>query len=518
MYKILIVDDEELIRRGLKYAIKWEEMGFQVTDEADNSEDALEKLERNNFDVVITDIRMPGIDGLEMTKLLKQKYPSVKVVIISGYNEFDYAVSAIQLKVENYVLKPIRKEKIKEVFKKLKEELDKENDTFVKIRESTTLAKEHVLSRLISNDYQNIEEIIEILNSLEIVLTDSDYCIVALKINNIEEYISRFFQGRSNFLKNAFVSEFSQYLVTTIHSNFVILVPYEQTVEVLNTIKEFLNKKMQLEVKVSYKIGIGKRYSSLDYMPISYNEAIEALNSNQGENITFYGDLTEKKNDDAYKKVYAQKQLISAIESSQVNKVNELIDILFVDFQKADINTAYNWCLNTIYSLLKYFNVNEIHNFKVVNNLDITEIFFHKNFKAVKLWFKENLMSIIGILKQIASEPVVSLVTNAQNIIQNEYYKKEISLADVAKRLNVSSGYLCTVFKQVTGVNFTTFLTDVRMENARRLILDSSYKVYEIAYKLGYSSPRYFTDTFRKYFGVSPSDYKSRLGGSQCEN
>ena len=148
---------------------------------------------------------------------------------------------------------------------------------------------------------------------------------------------------------------------------------------------------------------------------------------------------------------------------------------------------------------------------KITSNIDVAQIILRKNFEAVKVWYKANLKYIVSALKNIAVEPNVSIVKKAQLLIKEEYANKDLSLSDIAQRLNISRGYLCTIFKQVSGENFVSFLTGIRMENARKQLLESDKKVYEIANHLGYCSARYFADTFKKHFGMSPTDYKKRM-------
>ena len=164
MYSLLVVDDEELIRRGLKYSIKWETMGFMITGEAVDGEDALQKLAENHFDVILTDIRMPGVDGLELIKNIRERFPAIKIVIISGYSDFEYAVSALKMKVDDYILKPIKKENIEAIFKIMKEKLDRETINEMKFKTGVKAAEKYVLTRLLNNDFRGKDELYEILN------------------------------------------------------------------------------------------------------------------------------------------------------------------------------------------------------------------------------------------------------------------------------------------------------------------------------------------------------------------
>ena len=512
MYRILIVDDEELIRRGLRYSIKWEEMGFQVADEAVSGQEALEKMEKNCFDVLITDIRMPGIYGLEMAEIAKKKYPSLKVIVISGYDDFDYALSALKLKAEDYILKPIKKQRIKEIFSAIKEELDKERSDSLKQRESGFFAREMVLSRLLNNDFHKKDEMIETINSLEIILLGEELCVLVFVIEKLEDFLRTGYNGKMSFFKNALAEIIPENMVTNIHNYFVVLVPYQIVLSIQDAIRELINNTSKSGSNPSVNFGVGNKYKEIEYIPISYSEAIEALRDAPENGSTFYQDIKVKRNENANKRSMTQKQLISLFESGDIIKINELVEALFLDFQESDVNTAYNWCINSIYDLARCFSINKgEHDFKLINNINVAETMLTKNFAAVKLWYKANLKLIMSALKSITAEPNLSLVKKAQRIIGEEYTDKDLSLLDIAKRLNISSGYLCTIFKQVSGENFVSFLTRIRMENARKLILEGDHKMYEIANSLGYCSPRYFTDTFKKYFGLSPTEYKKRI-------
>lgn len=365
MYKVIIVDDDELIRKGLEKVIRWEEMGFLVEGTFQSGVEALEYVKDHFVDVILTDIRMPQMSGLELIEGAKGYQKHLKAVIISGYGEFELAKQALVLKVEDYLLKPLGQEEVEAVFLKLKESLDREGQA------------------------------------------------------PCEERGRQGGRGKE-----------SQY-------------PKEQ-------------------------------------------KAVEALKQEM---------IVHLENGRFYQVDQQVKELDSILSSCKAGEIARLYSDL-------------------ILGILEYFDLER----------DSTVYWFAGQGKREGEWQPERLREqFCQDLDQIRkslwnhSDHMRNLLTRkAKSMIEAEYGDESLSLASVANRLNISYGYLSTIFTKAEGHSFKAHLVMVRMEKARLLLLSRKYRIYEIAQMTGYKNPRYFTDAFKKYYHCSPAEYIARFRGDSC--
>ncbi|MCI8515388.1 MAG: response regulator [Hungatella sp.] len=360
MYRVLIVDDEVVIRRGLSRIIPWEETGFELAGAVGDARKALEILENTRVNVVLTDIRMPDISGLELIGRAKKLQPGIKTVVISGYSEFDYAVEAIKLKVENYILKPLDPHKITEIFETLKKVLDEEQK----------------------------------------------------------------------------------------------------------------NKQKDMYIQAEYEMLRGV-----------YHE------------------------DKGCREEY-QAKLIRLLEEGRYTELDAFADELF-DFLERGEADVREYCLKALRNAALYFHLENPPLFASYRLDSGSEEYKREGRNCLK----EDLRLLAAQLKT-GGEPTELLVSSqARQYIDLNYRNKNLSLREVADQLGVSYGYLSAAFARTYNKTFKAYLTSLRIERARKLLLERTYKIYEIADMTGYSSSRYFTEAFKKYYGLSPVDYLRRLGG-----
>ena len=516
-YKILIVDDEEPIRIGLKYSIDWKSMGFRAADTAADVETAIELYNYNTYDVIITDINMPEKNGFNLIQSLKEKKPNIKTVVISGYDYFEYAVEAIRLGADDYILKPIKKKNIESTFVNLKKKLDKERNANLFNNISKQIAKSYFLTHLVQNDYASKDIILSTIQKFEIDLPNSEMCVITICFDNLPKFINEFFFGtveaielmiKDNIAKH-FPESSKEVLTTFIGNHYIMLVNGCETHFFITAFAKFLDK-----INYNYKVGVGKKAKSIDYIPVSYRESIEALQKNTVSKINFY------KNENSSNVEYSRlllfhKKIIDRMESGRFEEISRLVDDMFSLLSNSDINLMYNWAINSIHEILEYFYISKQQKVTLAYQMNFSKSTDNDLCSEVKASYLEHLNRIKDMLKSFSSTPNQELVKKACEIVENDFANKNLTLYNVANRLNISYGYLCTIFKQITGSNFTDYLISVRMKNARKMILENKHKMFEIAYLTGYETARYFALVFRKYYGVAPSDYKKRLGGDE---
>lgn len=381
MYTLLIVDDEALIRRGLSKIIPWGEMGYELVGAVGNAQEALELFSQRKIDVLLTDISMPEMNGLELIEKAREYNEGVKSIVISGYSEFDYALGAIQLKVENYILKPLDPDKITDIFRKLKVTLDREQEEHVRMQ--SMQSGRHLFSE-----------------------TD----------RNLEQLVLTMEEGSPEKVKQA-------------------------AERILSDCRNF--------------------YSS---HPDAYRKAVL-------EKVVRYFRLEES--------VLSDLQTFSVSESEDRNGLKEGKQQKKLGWQK--------------------------------------ESGHQEELRSQEAAFEEDLCSILMMLQENAEALAIRVSYQARQYVNAHYSDKELSLRQVADRLHVSYGYLSTAFTRTFGENFKSYVVNIRTEKARELLLERKYKIYEIADMVGYGSSRYFTDAFKKKYGVSPADYvnRRRKGGGE---
>ncbi len=516
MYWILIVDDEYMIRKGLKYSIKWEELGFKVASEAVSAEEALKMLENMNIDVVLTDIKMPGKNGLDLISIIKKQFPHIKTVIISGFDDFNYSITAMKLEVHDYILKPINKNNIISTFSSLKEKLDKENQQRGIMEARENAANKLFFQRLLNNDFLNQEELLEFVGRHGITYPFETCCVIVLRIRQIVSLVTDKFSGSRNKLEKALddiLLNINKQLGLEQARSFSVMTG--DNYSVLTTIgkAELLSQQIKYavsELTTDFIIGIGQS-NEISYLNVSFLQAIEAVNScNTEMTICKFDGYTRKKDLDISRKVYLGKLIIQKIDEGKFEELESVVEMVFKEFSGIDLNVVFNWCINSIYGIIDYFSINSFSTKKLISDFDIMNITADFSLQAIETSYRDKLNKVKELMNSLHASSAELVVRKACEIANAEYLNPELSLQDIASRLNISYGYLSAVFKQITGVNFSVYLTNIKMNRARKLILEGSNKIYEIADLVGYSSARYFTDQFRRQFGVSPSDYRAR--------
>lgn len=355
MYRLMIVDDEKIIRDGLSSIIKWHELGFTVAAVAGDGASALSILLRQKIDVLLTDIQMPQLGGLDLAKRAYEIDPNIKLVIISGYSNFEYARESIELHVESYLLKPLSPKQVSEVFKRIKEKMDKERKN---------------------------EEL----------------------VRNAEKGLS----------KNVFQVE--QY----------------------------------------------------------------------------------------------HREIVACIEQGNNEACKDKLDAFLLNLRQLSVPDAAQMCRFLLDTLLKHFDLMDMR-----AGLELFSLSY-EDFSALDAGFRADMAGCIERIIQMAGQMSLLLCREAKALIEQNFSDRELTLQNIAFKLNISYGYLSRVFTEHFKISPKAYLISVRMEKARELLLKRNLKVYEIAAEVGYADSRYFSDAFKKYFGAYPSEHLKKLQSNKA--
>lgn len=508
LYKVLLVDDEEVVRHGLKYFTDWKKLGFRIANDVGSSEEALDLLDNNHYDVLVTDIQMPGQNGLELINQIRAKNPRIKILIISGYDSFEYAAAAIRSGVEDYLLKPFSRERVEKVLEKLYQKLEQERSHSV----NEQMAVSYFMYHLVQNDYTSNERIRDIENALGVVFP-SPMQLLNFCFTDYQQYAIEHMQGDNHrlflriysTLKKEIKTEFEM-ISCRIGNNCLFAIPSVEQPCLIQLIQCIISN-----MKGACRVGISEPMVNPWDLSAAYYQTIESLHDSNCVISIYCSDRPVATTLNS-RLLVCQKKMIQIMEAGAQKDMEKMSQRIFDLLSSQSVNFIYNWCLNSIYSILEYFDIAKEKTGK------ITYQFFYETsergdlLKLLQSFYDEQLREILRILQRLSNDPNKQLIEQACQMIRENYSDSGFSLNVVAEKCNISYGYLSTIFKQIMHENFMDYLLRIRMQNAKRLISEGNFKIYEVAEKTGYNSSRYFTLTFRKYFGMTPSEYIKKVG------
>lgn len=525
LYSVLMVDDEDEVIRIIRRKMNWEEMGFYVCGQAKNGMEALEMVDELQPDIVMTDIKMPYMDGLELAKRLKEKYSDLRIIIFSGFDEFDYVKKAIGLEVEEYLLKPIDAEEIRKVFGKVRNSLNKERNLRNNIEhlekhyaKSLPLLRESFFASLMEENYSN-QSLKEYLDEYEIKLDHALYAITVIHVSghSVEEGISTKLLRLSvrQFMDDSFLNHENNYIFNY-RENILVLAQFDKTEELAKytDLCDRFCKSVKRNCNALVSIGIGKCVDSIQDLSVSYKGAREALSYR-----TLYGagnainimEIDPHANRMDLQDIYDLHELFKMIKMGDENRVQQAIDSYIQSLLKANLNIQEFQLvlMELVTNWYRFLRNNEIEVEKVIRNSDNVYLTLEQmeSMDQIKEWLLDISMQSYQMVQEQRMNKTTSFVRKAEQYVQDHYGEPELNIDMICSELGLSSAYFSTVFKRETGKTFINYLTEVRMKEAERLLVEKNEKKYIIAQKVGYSDPGYFSYVFKKYFGVSPMKY-----------
>ena len=526
-YSVLLVDDEEEVIQIIMKKMDWESMGFRVAGYAHNGVEALEMAEELQPDVVMTDIKMPYMDGLTLSRKLKELYRTVKIIIFSGFDEFEYAKEAIQIEVEEYILKPIDAGNLKEVFGRIREKIDREIDekrNTDKLRayymKSLPLLQENFYISLIDGRIPE-DKIEKYLADYQIDFSGPCYVVAILHISTADIP-----QNMNSFLLGVSVKKLAEEHMAGIWKSRILMylgdILIITQLEKKEKITEFTDSLDQLcrlakhVCEATVTAGIGYVCNNLRDVRLSWQGARSAV---------------------SYRMIYGNARAINIAEIDPMEKVDErweeqeiqkILKKIRMGSQE-ELETELTHCIHRLvqdgttiqkYQIFIMGLLTEIFRFCSNNQLDSLEFYGEKGEIFERCMQMESpeelekcLLKICGKLqRKVQQERLAStrsFVSKAVEYVQENYSDRNITIESICRELGVSTAYFSTVFKKETGKTFINFLTDYRMEKAVELLMTTGDKTYIIAEKIGYSDPNYFSYVFKKKYNMSPSKYRT---------
>ena len=534
MYTVLLVDDEALVREAISANMKWNELGYNLIGTCKNGKEAIEFLKVNRVDLLITDICMPFVDGLELSKHIFDNYPETRVIILSGYNEFEYAKMAVKYRVVEYVLKPVTVAELKDILMNVKETLSKDKikkESLKKLTGAYTknlpVLRTRYLNQIVKgiNKEQLEDEIQDKLNELNISIKGNYYKIAIVVVENSDEFLKLTPQAKNdlpafiifNILDEMAGMDENVIVFQDINNDTVILLGDETDagqIERLSQIYENCKTMVDKFFGLGITFGIGNKVMTLSNINKSYESALSALEYRFLYGVDKILDIRDFGGMDLVKNIDISEDIKKLALSVKINNEQEISAILSGIMKSL---RKFNMSSSRIYINMQNIII-AISN--LLESADLTEESFAKKQEELLqlLYSKKTLDDVeINVLKyclfigNALSEQRDSFGKKqaiiAKEYIEENYSNTELTLQTICYDLSISMSYFSAIFKRYTGETFIEALTKKRMERSMELLKNTSMKVYEIAEKVGFSDPHYFAITFKKYTGMTPKEY-----------
>ncbi len=509
MLKLLICDDEALIRDGLA-GLEWENYGIRCVATAKNGCDALEKVNAFHPDIIISDVRMPKYDGIYLAEQVSLNYPGIKMIFLTGYNEFEYAKKAIEYNVSEYLSKPIDEDELYEAVVRLRDEILKRNSLAEKQqRLNTMLSRSCYFLKDYFFSFNNNASIFNISPHIRYMTA----CTVAPKDNmNSAELFSILEAVEQMLAQNPscdFIPFFDSDKLLFIFCTDTETIGQTEDIifEQCEKIQAFLNSDYDFD----YNIGIGEPTG--DEPHSSYSGACEALgySKNIGYRHIIYIKDVEPNSGTAgyYSKLFLM--YINAVKTLNSHDAAKYINDFFAAMERGG-ETLYNrqrFCLNLIIKISDALYeigcnpailFNKTDSWALIRKTDSPEAL-----KEFAVGITDVIMSYIETEREQKNKGLVEKV----KALVDTGFADDASLETIAAQVYLSPCYLSVIFKRETGMTFKNYLIQVRIEKSKKLLADTDLKIYEVAEKVGYTDTRYFSEIFQRSTGKTPSQYRS---------
>ncbi|MBP7177144.1 MAG: response regulator [Thermoclostridium sp.] len=533
MLKVMIVDDEFYFREALKVSLPWADLGFSICGEAKNGKDALNQVEALEPDIILVDINMPVIDGLEFVQEAKSRGLGSKIVILTGHSEFQYAKQALQLGVHNYILKPVDEEELKAALIEIKNAIEREANIKIEfnrlrqqVKESVPLVREKFLNELIQGNLaRNNKDITKKMAYLNIHLNSEFYRVTTIEINHEKDerwndedpQLWKF--AVSNIACELLEDHFSHEVCYDNNDRICIIIGANQ-----NSPENHLQLESRLEairaavsrhLNFTVTIGLGNEKKSFFDISASYKESLVALKNRLTEGKDRVISYCSVEGSEIRVNLFTaghRNRLLIAMRTGDSEEVFHLVNQIFMDIREENIHheILYVICIEMVSVCMEFIVETELTLKEVLpNNLlnILDEIQSKRSIHEIERWVKGFFNDTIEAAKRIRSSKTSSLIEGVKKYIQENYHKDEMNIDEIAKHLYINYTHLCFMFKRGTGITINEYLTEFRMNRAKELIDAGNCLILDIAGRVGYADANYFGKCFKKYFGLAPSKY-----------
>lgn len=512
---VLIADDEHLVRSGIRHLLS-SQTEFKLVSEAIHGEDAVKKVQETNPDIVIMDVKMPVLNGLESTRNIKKIAPKTKVVILSGHDEFKFAQQALQNGASDYILKPTNLEALVETLRRVKAQISDEKNSERIFTESLSAYMEQFYEQLLFGEILP-EELNERRSTFDLKPENARVCIVS---------VDHAFKLRTSLPVDEFEKlglKLKEQIVKSLATNASSIIPVIRidnktcAVIVFDTVSDdpitFANELFEsLNYPYPFTIALGKD-EKLENLRDSLKDGILNLRQRiiSGGNRVIYTVIETSDEKPGYPEII-EKELIRKIRFGDIDGTKKCLSELFSQLKNTNLSP---WSWHEI-----CFDIIEI-GYRMLNELNIPidssdtllrkskEILELDSIDVMLIWLEKNIGNIIRQINTNISGP--SIVIKKAELFIKENFNYNLTLSELANHVYLSPNYLSQLFKKETGKTFLEYLTSCRMGEAKKLLSQTTLNISEIANKIGYDNPRYFSELFHKNEKVTPTKYRKGI-------
>lgn len=536
--KVFLIEDEMVIRRGIKNSIDWEKEGYIFCGEASDGELAYPMIIKEKPDILITDIRMPFMDGLELCKLVKKELPNIKILILSGYDEFDYAKEAIRLGVTEYLLKPISSGKLLEALNGVSESIrrEKEDKDLVRkymeeMRENTEHEKQKFFEQMIAGNL-SMADALETGKKYEMNLSAGMYNLL----------LFRFTLGKENRKSGELLGE-AEYAIEKLTERLEYVFEFQRGVEgwafllmadneeqMSERVKE-LSKDLEEIMKnystIAYFGGIGQPVARLRELEESFREAERALAARftmELNRIISVEDIRMAQNVDTLDDIEitsfgeiekTRTMLEKFLNNGAEDEIDEFVDVYINELPEENLKSVLmrQYIIMDAYIVMMSFceKIEGIEGEMQAQSEELkNSMKTIQTLEEIKNYIRMLLKKIIGVRDTISGRRYSDIIEIAKDQIRKTYMSDEISLNTIAAEVGMSPSYFSSIFSKEMGKTFVEYLTEIRMDRAKELLMCSSMKTSEIGYEVGYKDPHYFSYIFKKTQNCTPKEFRAR--------
>ncbi len=528
MLKVVVADDEKLQREGIARHVPWQDLRMELVGCARDGEEALALIERYGADILITDIQMPRLNGLELSAKAREQYPSLKIIIISGYEEFEYARSAIELNAYSYMLKPIGIRQLIEKLVQLGDRLELQNKSEAnlalmrkQLEESRPLLLNKFIKDLLFGFLVHEDTISNRAELFSFSMTESGCSIVLVQLEDIpEQQVSTtshqllMLELHRDLLE--FLSPDNRGFALLSKENELIVLLLHNTVDEASLPQRLDELRSNLHRNFPHRItlSVSDVKNTLSQLQEGYKEAVAASRQKfyLGKGSTFYyADLEAEALPPASLAVPVEQLMADVGVGLHVNIAGHLEAIL----QQIPILSGVRE------HALRSFGfqiVSDIHQ-KVYAMKEKMDIIFGENahlwesvaafdtIPEAREWLTDTLTTLAMYIYNKRSYKHADVVETIINVLENQY-SEPITIEELAKKVFLTPNYICNIFKENVGESIIDYLTKVRMKHAKLLLTSTGCKIYEIAEQTGFNNTSYFSFVFKNMFGVSPKEFR----------
>ncbi len=521
-YKIIIVDDEVLDLQALKVFIPWQELGYVVAGAVNSGSLALELMNEQPIDLLLTDIHMPMMSGLELARKAKEKQADIRIMFISGHQEFNYAKTALSLQASSYVLKPIDDNELMDALLAVKRELDHEKE-----RRETEETYKQLIPKIQKELWQSLleeppatanttayneieEQLMQLQWPVQAAIIEPDDLAWKLQLFDEQEKKELLAQFRRQ-VYSACTEQNIQYVFKLGEQRFVMLVEKFASDQLIA-----MNNSIQSALPFTVTGGLGNAVDNPGQLYLSYEQAAAALDhkmfAGKGRWIA-YEDIPDAEIEQVEHLDVQLDTLLEAVEQYDLVKLHDELAVLFqMPAQWSSKFTVYNFVLHVVMKLHVFLHQQNEDLFKILG-LELKDLDVLMRFETVSdihSWMRRNLYEISEMLNQKRLNRNSRLIRDIIEYVRH-HLQDSLTLRQIADRFTFSPNYLGLLFKEQTGKLYSDYVIELRMDKAADLLKDPTIKVYEVADQVGYRYLPYFSKQFKKSFGMTPNEYRKQI-------